>query len=100
MNTPNTEQDAASVVEEDESAGSPLATIGLGAGVLLLTGGLFWYFVQFEASDATRGARMWWPIALAYNLGGKWPPTIILALIGVAGLALGVHQYVTSEKKA
>ncbi len=82
---------------DEETSGSPLGTIGLGIGALLMAGGLFYWFLQFEASGATRGAKMWWPIALAYNIGGKWPPSIVIGLVGIAGIALGVREMIAKK---
>ncbi|MBW2456488.1 MAG: hypothetical protein JRI68_18365 [Deltaproteobacteria bacterium] len=75
--------------DDDDDEGSPLGTLLTGIGCLAFSGYLFYYFTQFEVGEA--GARrMWWILATLYNVGGKWPPVALLALIGLATLGLGI----------
>jgi hypothetical protein len=74
---------------EDAADGSPLMTLFAGLAVVALAIFLFVYFSRFEAGEVG-SRRMWWPIALAYNLGGKWPPTLLIGAIGGAVTAIGL----------
>jgi len=78
-------------VADDDEEGSPLATILTGVGCLAFSGYLFYYFTQFEAG-AAGARRMWWVLASLYTVVGKWPPVVLLALLGVAALALGIRE--------
>ncbi len=74
---------------DDDDDSSPLGTLLTGIGCLAFSGYLLYYFSQFEAGEA--GARrMWWLLATAYNIGGKWPPVALMGLIGLATLGLGL----------
>lgn len=82
--------------DDDDEEGSPLGTLLTGIGCLAFSGYLFYYFTQFEAGEA--GARrMWWILATLYNVGGKWPPIGLLALIGLATLGLGIKGLVSKK---
>lgn len=76
--------------DDDDGEGSPLGALGLGVGACAFAGYLFYYFTNFEAGTE-HGRRMWWVLALLYNLGGKWPPVALVGLIGLGGLGMGVR---------
>jgi hypothetical protein len=83
--------------DDDEGEGSPLVTLLIGVGVCAFAAYLAYYFTQLEAGEAS-GRRMWWPIALLYNLGGKWPPVGLVGLAGLAGVGLGVKGLLAPKK--
>jgi hypothetical protein len=75
--------------DDDDDEGSPIGTLLTGIGCLAFSGYLFYYFTQFEAGEES-GRRMWWILAVLYNIGGKWPPVGLVGLIGIVVLAMGV----------
>ena len=82
--------------DDDEDEDSWWQLSGGGLLLLALSGYSYWSFTNWEATGGIR--RMRWWLSLAYSLGGKWPIIIILALLGFAGLALGIMQFMASQK--
>ena len=72
---------------------------GIAGGIFLLlcSVGSYYYFTSWEASGGIR--RMRWWLALAYSIGGKWPIIIVFALLGLAGIGLGVSDYLDLRRK-
>jgi sulfite exporter TauE/SafE len=85
--------------KDDDEEGSPIGTLLTGIGCLGMAGFLFYYFTQFEAGEAA-GRRMWWALAVLYDIGGKWPPVGLVALIGIVMLALGLKDMMKKEPES
>lgn len=65
--------------------------IGGGIFLLLCAVGSYFYFTSWETSGGIRIMR--WYIALAYQIGGKWPIIVVFALLGCASIGLGIREY-------
>lgn len=77
--------------DDEATESSPLLTGAIGVGLCLFSIYLFSYVTAFEAGEAV-GRRMWWPIAVAYDLGGRWPPVLLVAGLGLVTVAIAVRR--------
>src|SRR5262245_19907436 len=83
--------------KEKEDDDSSLWSVVIGGACAVAAAGYFYYdLAQFEEKGGTH--RIWWPVAIAYNIAGKWPVVGIFAAIGIALLAWGLHGVFTGKK--
>jgi hypothetical protein len=90
------------IQQEDKIEDNPWKTLGY--GVLLIAASIYLYYT-FSKMEVEGGTiRINRIVALAYELGGKWPVAIALALLGLilsyTGLAnILTHIAALSSKK-
>lgn len=77
---------------DDGSADPWWKSIGYGLLFWGLTVGFYFYITAFEAGTMT-SARIWWPVALIYNLAGKWPVVGIGAIGGLVLIGVGARDF-------
>lgn len=90
--TNENEDIAAQETEQDEPLDAWWKYVGGGLFLWAITIGFYFYIVAFETGDA-ESVRIWAPVALLYNLAGKWPVIAIGALFGLGSVAVGVKAY-------
>lgn len=89
----NTGHDAQTAVSSSGEPADPWwKSLGYGVGLWALTVGFYFYISAFEAGDVV-SARIWWPVALIYNLAGKWPIVGIGALGGLVLVGVGARDF-------
>jgi len=88
--------EANQVTETQEDANEPAEawwkTAGYGVIMLAATVGFYFYISAFEAGTES-SVRIWWPVALIYNLAGKWPIVAIGTLFGVGLLGMAAKDF-------
>ena len=80
--------ESAAIAEPEEPEEPWYKMLGYGLLIWGLTVGFYFYISAFEAGDMTT-ARIWWPVALVYNLAGKWPVIAIGGVLGLVGVGMG-----------
>jgi hypothetical protein len=81
--------------DDDDDEQSPIMTILIGLGLLAFAGFLFWMFSGLEAEGGRK--RIPAILALLYNIGGKWLPTVLIGGIGLLTAGLGVKGALTKR---
>jgi hypothetical protein len=86
------------MTEKENKHGGWLKELIVGLVFLVLAGGLYWYFINFESS-AEASREMPGIMAWIYNSIGKNLTCGLLAALGIIPFTLGIIDFFVSMKK-